>query len=82
MIICIIPVIVAEKAEAENNTKEYKKMNIYKSTKLTQEEQKKFFEEYKEYDIRTVQAKRSINSNANKRGEISEVLIYYVPEKK
>ena len=37
---------------------------------------------YKEYDIRTVQAKRSINSNANKRGEISEVLIYYVPEKK
>lgn len=36
---------------------------------------------YKEYDIRTVQAKRSINSNANKRGEISEVLIYYVPEK-
>lgn len=51
MIICIIPVIVTEKAEAENNTKEYKKMNIYKSTKLTQEEQKKFFEEYKEYDI-------------------------------
>ena len=37
---------------------------------------------YKKYDIRTVQAKRSINSNANKRGEISEVLIYYVPEKK
>lgn len=37
---------------------------------------------YKEYDIRTVQAKRSINSNANKRGEISEVLICYVPEKK
>lgn len=37
---------------------------------------------YKEYDIRTVQAKRSINSNANKRGEISEVLIYYVPGKK
>lgn len=37
---------------------------------------------YKEYEIRTVQAKRSINSDANKRGEISEVLIYYVPEKK
>lgn len=37
---------------------------------------------YKEYEIRTVQAKRSINSNANKRGEISEVLIYYVPGKK
>lgn len=32
---------------------------------------------YKDYDIRTVQAKRSINSNASKRGEISEVLIYY-----
>lgn len=48
MIICVIPVIVAGKAEAENNTKEYK---IYKSTKLTQEEQKKFFQEYKEYDI-------------------------------
>lgn len=37
---------------------------------------------YSEYDIKTVQAKRSINSDANKRGEISEVLIYYVPEKK
>lgn len=37
---------------------------------------------YKEYDIKKVQAKRSINSDANKRGEISEVLIYYVPEKK
>ena len=37
---------------------------------------------YKEYDIMTVQAKRSINSNANKRGEISEVLIYYATEKK
>ncbi len=33
---------------------------------------------YKEYEIRTVQAKRSINSNASKRGEISEVLIYSV----
>lgn len=32
---------------------------------------------YKDYEIRTVQAKRSINSKANKRGEISEVLIYY-----
>ena len=30
----------------------------------------------------TVQAKRSINSNANKRGEISEVLICYATEKK
>ncbi len=35
---------------------------------------------YSEYDIKTVRAKRSINSNANKRGEISEVLIYYVPK--
>lgn len=33
---------------------------------------------YKEYEIKTVQAKRSINSNASKRGEINEVLIYYV----
>ncbi len=33
---------------------------------------------YKEYEIITVQAKRSINSNASKRGEINEVLIYYV----
>ncbi len=37
---------------------------------------------YKGYDIRTVQAKRTINSNANKRGEISEVLISYVPKSK
>lgn len=36
---------------------------------------------YKEYDIKTVQAKRSINSVAKKRGEINEVLISYVPEK-
>lgn len=35
---------------------------------------------YKDYEIRTVQAKRTINSKANKRGEISEVLIYYVPK--
>ena len=35
---------------------------------------------YRDYEIRTVQAKRSINSNAAKRGEINEVLIYYVPE--
>lgn len=35
---------------------------------------------YDGYDIRTVHAKRSINSDANKRGEISEVLIYYVPK--
>ena len=33
---------------------------------------------YKEYEIKTVKAKRSINSNASKRGEINEVLIYYV----
>lgn len=37
---------------------------------------------YEGYDIRTVQAKRYINSDANKRGEVSEVLIYCVPEKK
>lgn len=37
---------------------------------------------YKEYEIKTVQAKRAINSNASKRGEISEVLIYYVPNEK
>lgn len=35
---------------------------------------------YKEYEYKKVQAKRSINSDANKRGEISEVLIYYVPK--
>lgn len=34
---------------------------------------------YKEYDIYTVQAKRAINSNALKRGEINEVLIHYAP---
>ena len=34
---------------------------------------------YADYDIITVQAKRAINSNATKRGEINEVLIYYVP---
>lgn len=37
---------------------------------------------YKEYEIKTVQAKRAINSNASKRGEINEVLIYYVPNEK
>lgn len=31
---------------------------------------------YKDYTIRTVQAKRVINSNSTKRGEINEVLIY------
>ncbi|WP_196602152.1 DNA adenine methylase [Pectinatus frisingensis] len=31
---------------------------------------------YHEYHIQTVKAKRSINSNATKRGEINEVLIY------
>lgn len=30
---------------------------------------------YKDYEIITVKAKRSINSNANKRGEINEVLV-------
>lgn len=35
---------------------------------------------YKEYEIKTVHAKRAINSNASKRGEINEVLIYYVPQ--
>ena len=30
---------------------------------------------YKEYDIKSVQAKRYVNSDAEKRGEISEVLI-------
>lgn len=34
---------------------------------------------YKDYTIITVQAKRAINSNAAKRGEINEVLIYYAP---
>ena len=33
---------------------------------------------YKEYKIKTVKAKRSINSVAKKRGEINEVLIYNV----
>ena len=37
---------------------------------------------YREYEIRTVQAKRRINSKGNKRGEINEVLIYYVSERK
>lgn len=37
---------------------------------------------YKEYEIKTVQAKRAINSDASKRGEINEVLIYYVPNEK
>ncbi len=32
---------------------------------------------YSDYEVITVQAKRSINSNAAKRGEINEVLIYY-----
>lgn len=31
---------------------------------------------YKDYKIKTVKAKRSINSVAKKRGEINEVLIY------
>lgn len=31
---------------------------------------------YKDYTIKTVQAKRAINSNSAKRGEINEVLIY------
>ncbi len=37
---------------------------------------------YREYEIRTVQAKRRINSKGNKRVEINEVLIYYVSERK
>lgn len=37
---------------------------------------------YADYEIVTVQAKRSINSNASKRGEINEVLIYYGGTKK
>lgn len=36
---------------------------------------------YKDYKIVTVQARRNINSNAKKRGEINEVLIYYDPTK-
>lgn len=40
---------------------------------------KEIRELYKGYEIRTVRAKRSINSNAEKRGEINEVLIYYDP---
>lgn len=36
---------------------------------------------YSDYNIKTVQAKRTINSNAKKRGEINEVLIYYGEKK-
>lgn len=36
---------------------------------------------YKDYEVITVQARRNINSNAKKRGEINEVLICYDPEK-
>lgn len=43
---------------------------------------KEIRELYKDYEIRTVRAKRSINSNADKRGEINEVLIYYEPEQR
>lgn len=35
---------------------------------------------YKEFSIKTVQAKRNVNSVGSKRGEINEVLIYYAPE--
>lgn len=35
---------------------------------------------YSDYKIKTVQAKRNINSNAQKRREINEVLIYYGEE--
>ncbi|WP_096273379.1 DNA adenine methylase [Paucisalibacillus globulus] len=31
---------------------------------------------YKDYNIKTIKAKRAINSKANKRGEINEVLVY------
>ncbi len=36
---------------------------------------------YRDYSIKTVHAKRTINSNAKKRGEINEVLIYYEGKK-
>ncbi|NCE63490.1 DNA adenine methylase [Pseudoflavonifractor sp. 524-17] len=36
---------------------------------------------YQDYEIRTVRAKRTINSDKAKRGEINEVLIRYVPDK-
>lgn len=36
---------------------------------------------YEGYEIITVQAKRNINSKGDKRGEINEVLIYYVPQR-
>lgn len=36
---------------------------------------------YKDFTIKTVQAKRNVNSIADKRGEINEVLIYYDPRK-
>lgn len=36
---------------------------------------------YRDYNIKTVHAKRTINSNAKKRGEINEVLIYYEGKK-
>ncbi len=36
---------------------------------------------YQSYSIKTVLAKRSINSKAAKRGEINEVLIYHVPQR-
>lgn len=35
---------------------------------------------YKDYPVKTVQAKRAINSKADKRGEINELLIYFVPD--
>lgn len=41
---------------------------------------KEIRELYKDYEIKTVKAKRNINSKGKKRGEINEVLIYYVPE--
>ena len=34
---------------------------------------------YEDYNLKTVQAKRSINSNSTLRGEVNEVLISYVP---
>lgn len=35
---------------------------------------------YKDYHIKTIQAKRTINSKANKRGEINEVLVFNYDE--
>mgnify|MGYP003292908406 CR=1 FL=1 len=59
--------------------------NITEASLLTNNEYKEEYDEeyikklvndlYKDYNIVTIQAKRTINSNANNRGAISEVLI-------